>query len=97
MLKGKKLNSHYIEILLKHPLSEIGTISMFAFKLNNGDALFTIPHHHWSLFKSELNKAQLPWPSSFQYSPFKEELKSIMEITADQLQTMHHQSVRKAE
>jgi hypothetical protein len=83
MLKSMTVKSNYIEILLHHPLSEIGAITMLVFKLDNEDVLFSIPHHHWSILKSELNKVPIHLPGSFKYSPYKEELRAIMDMSVE--------------
>jgi hypothetical protein len=97
VVKSTWFNSNCIEMILRHPLTEIGTISLFSLKLDNGDILFSIPHHHWSLLKSDLNKSQLSWPSSFQYSPYKEELIAIMKIAEEKLHTQFQPVEKKAQ
>jgi hypothetical protein len=97
LVKSTILNSNCIEVRIQHPLAEIGIISIFVFKLEKEDFLFSIPHHHWSLLYSDLRNSQFHWPSSFQYSPYKEQLKSIMEFTMASINENLRYSSKKAQ
>jgi hypothetical protein len=63
------INCTCLEVVVPHPIKEIGKVMMYVFKMKD-DFVFSIPHHNWSYYKAGKGEVEVTGPSSFRYPAY---------------------------